>query len=146
MRRENLPASRAAIAALIPHQGSMCLLDAVTECSSTHIICMSTTHRAPDHPLRRAGRLAAVHLCEYGAQAMALHGALTAGTPPRQPGWLVALRDVEIATVHVDDASPLTVSARCLQAGSGGLSYEFSVHGAQLLATGRATVSFRRAE
>ena len=33
-------------------------------------------HVDPAHPLRSNGRLHALHLCEYGAQAMAVHGGL----------------------------------------------------------------------
>lgn len=146
MPTERLPATRAAIAALIPHQGNMCLLEAVADCSATRIVCTTASHRAPDNPLRRDGRLAAVHLCEYGAQAMALHGALISQANPNRPGWLVALREVELEVAVVDCETALTVSAQCIQAGAAGLQYGFAVHsGTRRLATGRATVSFGRA-
>jgi predicted hotdog family 3-hydroxylacyl-ACP dehydratase len=76
---------RADIAQLIPHQGAMSLLDRVASWNETIIIATSTTHRRMDHPLRHRERLRAVHLCEYGAQAAALHGGA------RLPG--VAARD-----------------------------------------------------
>lgn len=143
MPTEDLPVSRADIAALIPHQGAMCLLEAVTSCSATRIVCTTRSHLAPDNPLRRDGQLAAVHLCEYGAQAMALHGALT-GAGMGRPGWLVSLREVELAVAVVAEEM-LTVSAQCLQVGAAGLQYEFAVHGVSQLATGRATVLLRKA-
>ncbi len=63
---------------LIPHQGAMCLLDRVVEWDKDRVLLATATHRAADNPLRLDGRLRAVHLCEYGAQAMAVHGGLSA--------------------------------------------------------------------
>jgi len=146
MRTENLPATHEAIAALIPHQGAMCLIDAVSECSPTGIVCRTRSHAREDNPLLREGRLAALHLCEYGAQAMALHGSLTGDAPgASHPGWLVALRDVVLAMATVDPDGTLEVRAQQLHSGSSGLQYEFAVAcGDRLLASGRATVMFRR--
>ena len=80
---------RAAIAARIPHQGSMCLLDAVLAWDSGQIHCRASSHRQPDNPLRAAARRGAACGIEYAAQAMAVHGALLApaGAPPRGEGW-----------------------------------------------------------
>ena len=63
---------------LIPHQGAMCLLDDVVAWDDQRIHARSDSHRRDDNPLRSDGRLRAVHLCEYGAQAMAVHGGLVA--------------------------------------------------------------------
>ncbi|MEO8010882.1 MAG: phosphotransferase, partial [Dokdonella sp.] len=63
---------------LIPHQGLMCLLDEVVAWDDTHIHARSDSHRRDDNPLRSDGMLRALHLCEYGAQSMAVHGALLA--------------------------------------------------------------------
>ena len=86
---------RVAIAARIPHQGSMCLLDAVLAWDSGQIHCRASSHRQPDNPLRAAARLGAACGIEYAAQAMAVHGALLApaGAPPR-PGYLASVRSV----------------------------------------------------
>lgn len=65
--------SREAIAALIPHQGLMCLWQEVLEWDLERIVARSEGHRDPAHPLREGGRLHALHLCEYGAQLMAVH-------------------------------------------------------------------------
>ena len=73
-----LPASPAEIAALIPHQGRMNLLDAVLACSPQAITCRARGHGRADHPLRLDGLLPAPVGIEYAAQAMALHGALNA--------------------------------------------------------------------
>ena len=73
---------------LIPHAGSMCLLDRVVAHSEHDIECTARSHTSPDHPLRRDGQLSALHLVEYAAQAMAAHGALVSGGVQR--GMLAA--------------------------------------------------------
>ena len=92
------PVNKAEIRTLIPHSGSMCLLDSVTEWDDRSINCISNTHRDPANPLRRDGRLSAVHAFEYAAQAAAVHGGLRARsvgvTAP--PGYLAALRDAHL--------------------------------------------------
>ena len=66
--------NKAEIRTLIPHSGSMCLLDEVTQWDDRSIVCATNTHRDPANPLRRNGHLSAVHAFEYGAQAAAVHG------------------------------------------------------------------------
>lgn len=129
---------------LIPHQGAMCLLDSVASFSETQIECGATSHRDPSNPLRHGGALAAVHLAEYGAQAMAIHGGLlgrASGAPVRR-GLLVTLRDLKLAVTRVDDiAAPLVVKARRLLANADGLLYAFEVEGGgRRLASGRVGV------
>jgi len=68
--------TREQIQALIPHQGTMCLLDRVLAWSAAEITCTASSHLAPRNPLRRDGRLGAICGIEYGLQAAALHGAL----------------------------------------------------------------------
>src|SRR5262245_14230948 len=95
---------REEILSLIPHQGAMCLLDRVIEWGKDHVLLATSSHRSKENPLRLDGRLSAVHLCEYGAQAMAVHGGLSAradGKDP-QPGFLVSLRDVKLNVDYVD--------------------------------------------
>ena len=67
------------IAAHIPHQGTMCLLDEVVSWDEARIACRASSHRAPDHPLRTHGRLGAACGIESAAQAMAVLGALSLG-------------------------------------------------------------------
>ena len=69
---------------LIPHQGAMCLWEEVVAWDQARIRLRTRSHADPDNPLCGDGMagermLRAVHLCEYGAQAMAVHGALLAG-------------------------------------------------------------------
>ncbi len=138
---------RDAIAALIPHQGSMCLLDRVLEWDKDHIVLATATHRASTNPLRSDGRLRAIHLCEYGAQAMAVHGGLAAQADGRtaQPGFLVSLREVKLHVDFVDSLrGELHVSARRLLESSGSWQYSFEVrHEGGVLASGRAAIIAR---
>ena len=136
--------AREEIARLIPHQGSMCLLDTVTRWDESSIECTTATHRAVGHPLRTGGQLAAVHLIEYGAQAMAVHGGLLARAQGgvAAPGMLVAVRDIQLNVARIDDiAADLTVRAKKLVANPDGWLYFFEVDaGATRLASGRVSV------
>jgi len=66
------------VASLVPHAGRMCLLQRVLDWDESTVRLATATHRDPANPLRSDGRLRAIHLCEYGAQAMAVHGGLRA--------------------------------------------------------------------
>ena len=131
------------IAARIPHQGSMCLLDAVTDWSDAHIVCRATGHTDPAHPLRAAGRLGAASGIEYAAQAMAVHGALVAGAEaaPRQ-GYLTSVRGLSLHVARLDDLySPLRVSAERLSGDARLILYQFQIHHQdRCLLEGRASV------
>ena len=134
-------------ASLIPHQGSMCLLDAVAAWDDVRIHARSASHRQADNPLRSDDRLRAVHLCEYGAQAMAVHGALLARASggAATPGYLVSLRGVELARDRIDDLpDDLDVHAERLLGGDGSWQYAFRIeHAGALIASGRAAVMLR---
>ena len=138
---------RDAIAALIPHQGAMSLLDRVVEWDKDHIVLATSTHRAADNPLRLDGRLRAIHLCEYGAQAMAVHGGLSAQADGKtaRPGFLVSLRDVNLQVDFIDSLSgELLVSAQRLLESAGSWQYSFEVtHAGEPIATGRAAIIAR---
>ena len=129
---------------LIPHQGAMCLLDDVVDWTESRIHARSDSHRRADNPLRSDGRLRAVHLCEYGAQAMAVHGGLVARASGgvASPGFLVSLRAVELAVTRIDDLpGPLDVHAEKLLGDENGWQYAFRIeHAGALLAQGRAAV------
>ncbi|MBI4999057.1 MAG: hotdog family protein [Rhodocyclales bacterium] len=134
---------RAWIAARIPHQGSMCLLDKVVEWSPERIRCVASSHRDPHHPLRDNGRLGAACGIEYAAQAMAVHGALLAGSDdaPRQ-GFLASARNVELKADRLDDvAADLDIVAERLSGDGNNVLYGFEVSAAgAVLLTGRAAV------
>ena len=135
---------RAEILALVPHQGAMCLWDEVLAFDAGRIVLRANNHRDPAHPLRSGGRLRAVHLCEYGAQAMAVHGGLRARASDGavRLGMLVALRGVTLHRARIDDLEgPLEGEAELLLEGEASQQYAFRVHHAGLLlAEGRAAV------
>jgi predicted hotdog family 3-hydroxylacyl-ACP dehydratase len=141
-------ADRALIAQLIPHQGSMSLLERVTAWNATDITAVAVSHRAADHPLRSHGRLRAVHLCEYGAQAAALHGGLVAHAAGgiAAPGYLVSLRDASFACQRLDElAGELEICAQLLLQDSSSWQYRFTAaHAGARLATGRLAIIRRR--
>lgn len=121
----------------------MCLLEAVLEWDARRIVCRATSHRDPANPLRVAGRLPAACGIEYGAQAMAVHGALLdAQHAPRARGFLASVRAVKLRAARLDDvAGPLRVSAERLGGEDHLILYAFSVAGdAGELLGGRAAV------
>jgi len=141
-------ADRGVIAELIPHQGSMSLLEGILRWDASSIVAVTAGHRAADNPLRSHGRLRAVHLCEYGAQAAAVHGGLVAraaGTVAA-PGYLVSLRDVTLACQHIDDlVGELTIHAQLLLQDSGSWQYLFeAAHAGAILASGRVAIIRRK--
>ena len=120
----------------------MCLLDRIISWDEWRVVLETDTHRSPTNPLRVAGKLRAIHLCEYGAQAMAVHGALRAGTTTAADGMLVSLRSVVFARDWIHDLpASLRVEAECLHNEASSLQYSFRVtHRDELLAEGRAAV------
>lgn len=134
---------RSEIASLIPHAGSMCLLDRVLFWDENKIRCASSRHRAPDNPLRHAGRLGTLAGIEFAAQAMAVHGRLTGavGARPRA-GYIAALRDIACYGDRLDHLSgDLLIEADHLMGDDERVIYTFSItsDGRPVL-TGRATV------
>lgn len=138
------PIDRDAILALVPHCGAMSLWDEVVAWDAGTIRLRAHNHRDPAHPLRTSDRLRAVHLCEYGAQAMAVHGGLRArdAGASAAPGLLVALRGVELHVTRIDQLpGALDCTAERLSDGASGCQYAFSIaHAGMVLAEGRAAV------
>jgi len=138
-----MPLDHAWLLAHLPHQGSMCLLDAVTDWDAQRIRCTATSHRHADNPLRAHDRLGAACGIEYAAQAMAAHGALLAaadGAP--RAGYLASVRGVDLHVSRLDDiAADLEVEAERLSGDGNTILYGFRVSaaGCELL-SGRAAV------
>ncbi len=132
------------IEAMIPHKGDMCLWDEVIDWTGTAIRLRSDTHRDPAHPLRSDDALRAIHLCEYGAQAMAVHGGLRGAAEGGDPkvGFLVALRDVTLQVARIDDLpGVLECEAELLAESAASQQYAFRiVHAGDVIAEGRAAV------
>jgi len=142
------------IAALIPHAGSMVLLDGVVEWDESRIVCHSTMHRDRGNPLYVAGQLSSVCGIEFAAQAMAVHGALLRGRDPAidgaiaddatrpRAGFLASVRSVDLHVARLDDVrSVLTIEA-VREAGDGDhVLYRFDLRaGDASLVSGRAAV------
>ena len=120
---------RMQIAELIPHAGSMCLLEHVMHWDAVSIRCMATSHRDPQNPLAVGGQLSAACGVEYAAQAMALHGALV-GAVDRRPrrGYLASVRALILAVDRLDNLpGDLVIEAERLAGESSHVSYQFII-------------------
>lgn len=122
----------------------MCLLDGVAAWDDSHLHATAVSHRDADNPLRSDDILRAVHLCEYGAQAMAIHGGLLAQRAGHAaaPGMLVSLREVKLHVARIDDLpGNLEIHADKLLDGGASWQYGFRVeHAGRVLALGRAAI------
>jgi predicted hotdog family 3-hydroxylacyl-ACP dehydratase len=135
----------APMAALLPHAGSMILLDAVESWDATAITCSTVSHLRADNPLRRDGCLPAIAAVEYGLQAAAAHGALTASDTRPAPGLLAGLRAVSLRAKRLDDPGlgRLRVTATLEHAEAQGAVYGFIIaaEDGRPLVTGRGTIA-----
>ena len=140
----NAPLDRAAIAALIPHAGSMCLLDRALAWDETALVCTANSHRDTTNPLRTPSGLLVPCAIEYAAQAMALHGALLrrADAQTGKPGFLASARGVRCTRLRLDDLDgDLRVEVRRQAGDARQILYAFGVsHAGATVAEGRATV------
>ena len=132
---------------LLPHSGTMCLLDRVSDWDEQRIACTAVSHRDVDNPLREGGRLPIEAGIEYAAQAMAIHGTLcararAANSAPRI-GYLAVLSRVEWQCQRLDEVvGELVVRAEKLMVSDGGSSYRFSLDsGGETLLSGEALVA-----
>src|SRR3546814_8171079 len=113
----------------------MCLGDEVVEWDAQRIRLRAHNHRDAAHPLRSNDRLRAIHLCEYGAQAMAVHGGLRAREAggAAKPGLLVALRGVQLHAARIDDLpGALECEAEVLVEAEGSQQYRSEEHTSEL--------------
>ena len=132
---------------LLPHTGRMRLVDRIVSYDEQRIVCESDSHRAPDHPLADEGVLSILCGLEYGAQAMAIHGALldVSSGPSRdrtRHGFLVAASDLRWSVERLDQcASPLTIEAVSEFRSDNQVAYRFEIRASgTLLLSGRASV------
>ena len=132
------------IANLVPHAGTMVLLERIERWDATSILCRTRTHLDPANPRRRAGALAAACGIEYGLQAAALHGALLADGVRQRPGYVVSLRGVHLAIDRLDDPAidPLLVAAELHAQETLGMLYHIELRaGEAILLAARATIA-----
>jgi predicted hotdog family 3-hydroxylacyl-ACP dehydratase len=123
---------RQAIAARLPHDGAMCLLERVLHWDGEGISCATFSHRALHNPLRDMDGLPVWAGIEYAAQAAALHGSLASepsgmiSTP--RAGVLAALRGVRACAQRLDGLDgELLVEATLLHRDPAGAVYRFAV-------------------
>lgn len=136
---------------LLPHAGRMRLIDRVISHDDARIVCESNSHRAADHPLANDGVLSIACGLEYGAQAMAIHGALIGGSGQDSPGplesaarhgYLVAAFDLTWSVERLDRcAAPLTIEAVREFGSDNQVAYRFELSAAgESVMRGRAGV------
>jgi len=126
----------------LPQRGPMSLLDEVVRWDFARLTARATGHRDPSHPLRRDGMLSAICAIEYGAQAVAAHGALLSNGAPAR-GVLASVRGVRLGVARLDDiAGPLDIEVQRLGGAAQGLLYAFHVSaGTREVAVGRLAIA-----
>lgn len=129
---------------LLPHDGAMCLLDAVEAWSPAAIRCVSLSHQDKMNPLRRDGRLEGVCGLEYAAQAMAVHIGLTVPNADSIPkvGYIGAVRDCVLHVAFLDRLPGiLEINANQVYRQNSCVIYDFSLWmEKRLLLQGRASL------
>lgn len=134
------------ICKMIPHSGRMCLIDSVESWDEETISCISHSHKLETNPLRANNQLSTIHAIEYGAQSMAIHGALLASVrnKPLRPGYLAAVRDVKFGSIQRLDTLelPLEINSKQMLSSGGNLIYSFQINcGGELVISARLTVA-----
>jgi predicted hotdog family 3-hydroxylacyl-ACP dehydratase len=132
--------NKAEIETLIPHQGIMCLIDQVDSWGQETLICRSHSHLNPENPLRMNDQLSSIHLLEYGAQSIAIHGGLL--RKAKRPGFLAAIRHAEFFIDRIDNLdAEIIINTKAEVKTDTGAVYEFVITAdSQTLLTSRATV------
>lgn len=129
------------IAAHLPHRGRMNLLERIVSWDAQGLRARATSHRDAGNPLRRGNELPIACGIEYGAQAVAAHGALVS-EGAAGAGFLASVRSVVFHATRLDDLpADLEISVEQIGAVAGGMLYRFSVasEGRELL-EGRAAI------
>ena len=139
--KPKFPLYKDQIEKLIPHSGTMCLIDRIDHWDEHTIHCASTSHQDPNNPLRLDNELSSIHLLEYGAQTMAIHGGLLTKSP--SPGVLAAVRDVNIYIENLDHIGDEIITIANVEINTAtGAIYRFTItdSDANMLLNARATV------
>jgi predicted hotdog family 3-hydroxylacyl-ACP dehydratase len=123
---------RSSLRGLLPHQGSMFLIERIAHFDRSGIECLTSTHRDPHNPLRDASGLPVHAAIEYAAQAAGLHGgllnrAVNPEAPPQQ-GYLAVISQLHWSVERLDDLpGPLRIRARRTAVTAGGRAYHVDV-------------------
>jgi len=137
----DMPLFKADFAHLIPHTGSMVLIDQVDSWKENTIHCSTQSHLLTNNPLRLNNSLSSIHLIEYGAQSMAIHGGLLSGHV--SPGYLAAVRGAQFHINTLDTIQgALHIEAQAELKIDNGAVYSFRIFDdtENLLLNARATV------
>jgi predicted hotdog family 3-hydroxylacyl-ACP dehydratase len=122
------------IEAMIPHAGGMCLLEQVISFTDEEIVCRTKSHLNADNPLKTDGKLSKMHLIEYGAQAIAVHGGLLERDSDNNEPKLGYIATVK--AVKWGEFDPLTefleITANSVMRDENSKLYEFFITDAQL--------------
>lgn len=136
--------TRTEVCRLLPHAGSMCLLNEVEQWDGSTIRCRAISHRDRENPLRHDGQLGIVSGLEYAAQAMGVHVGLLRKdlSIDRMIGYVGGVRDVTIGVERLDELSEdLVIDATRLLEGDDSFMYQFTVTaGGASVMTGRASI------
>jgi predicted hotdog family 3-hydroxylacyl-ACP dehydratase len=117
------------IEGLLPHQGTMFLLEQVVAYDRDQITCSTRTHVHPANPLRHGNCLPAHTSIEYAAQAAGIHGGLLNRDlfpdAPAQMGYLAVISNTQWQVERLDDLSEeLIIHARRIAVTPGGRAYQ----------------------
>ena len=118
---------RTALAGLLPHSGSMVLIDNVVAWSEKKLVCETRRHLDASFPLKEYDVVPASAGIELAAQAMAIHVALVRDDGPKQ-GLLTHVKNICFGNSSLNDASDLlTIEVRADRIGIRGCSYSFEI-------------------
>jgi len=120
------------IEGLLPHHGSMFLLETVIGYDRDKIACMTRTHLRADNPLRHANLLPAHATIEYAAQAAGIHGGLLNRDlfpdAPAQMGYLAVISNATWSVERLDTLpNELTIYALRTAVTPGGRAYRVRI-------------------
>jgi predicted hotdog family 3-hydroxylacyl-ACP dehydratase len=118
------------LAALLPHQGAMCLLDKVVSWDATTLTALATSHQSTTNPLNQGNHLLAHCGVEYAAQAAAVHLAVKAlqqSLTVPQKGYLAAVNQLQWQSPYLEYLGPLTIQVEQLVAQTRGCIYYFNI-------------------
>jgi predicted hotdog family 3-hydroxylacyl-ACP dehydratase len=124
--------AKSELTTLLPHQGSMFLLDQVLRFDRDEIECNANSHRDPHNPLRHQGVLPAHVAIEYAAQAAGIHGGLLNRQQypdaPAQMGYLAVISNLHWSVQRLDDLPDvLHIHARRTAVTPGGRAYRVRI-------------------
>ena len=137
------------IEALLPHQGSMFLLDQVSRFDRNEIECSAISHRDPHNPLRHQDQLPAHVTIEYAAQAAGVHGGLLNRElypdAPAQMGYLAVISNLRWSVDRLDDLpDALHIHARRTAVTGGGRAYRVRIeHQSVLIMSGDLIIALQ---